>query len=680
MFKNIFKIKKREKTIKKQLARIVISLVVISSILIGVTSLYLNYTTANKTLENNVVELAHQASENISSKIINIKSTAEEIGSREKIADPKVKVEDKKAIVDSQVKKYGFRRGNLLDANGNSYFDGQNYLDREYFKEAMNGNSYISSPVKSKIDGKLTFVISAPVWENGQEGSNVIGAVTFVPDENILNDIVEGIKVSENSSTYLVDKTGTTIAYEDHSLVGVENSIEQAKTDPSYKEIADVDRKIIAGESGAVSLKEDGESYVVGYAPVEGTDNWGIGVMAYSNDFLKDLYKSMIITIVMIGAFIAIGFIIAIKFAKKIGEPLKDCSERLELLADGDLHSEIPEVDADNEIGLLKNATEKIVVDLRDVISTLDYALSEISNGNLNVDISDKVDLFKNDFEPMMVSINKIVDSLNSTLYQINVAGEQVASGSHQVSNGAQILAQGATEQSSAVEELVATITEVSEQASITSENIKKAQNIANKSSIATEKGQEQMKQMIIAMDEITTTSNEIGKIIKNIDDIAFQTNILALNAAVEAARAGEAGKGFAVVADEVRNLASKSAESAKDTEILIQKSITAVENGMAIVLETAKSLEEIVEGAGESSNVISDIAKANSMQTELISQSNAGVEEISAVVQTNSATSEESAAASEELSSQAEMLKELIDQFKLKEENNGTINFNDSF
>ncbi len=680
MFKNIFKIKKREKTIKKQLARIIISLVVVSSILIGVTSLYLNYTTANKTLENNVVELAHQASENISSKIINIKSTAEEIGSREKIADPKVKVEDKKAIVDSQVKKYGFRRGNLLDANGNSYFDGQNYSDREYFKEAMNGNSYISSPVKSKIDGKLTFVISAPVWENGQEGSNVIGAVTFVPDENILNDIVEGIKVSENSSTYLVDKTGTTIAYEDHSLVGVENSIEQAKTDPSYKEIAEVDRKIIAGESGAVSLKEDGESYVVGYAPVEGTDNWGIGVMAYSNDFLKDLYTSMIITIVMIGAFIAIGFIIAIKFAKKIGEPLKDCSERLELLADGDLHSEIPEVDADNEIGLLKNATEKIVVDLRDVISTLDYALSEISNGNLNVDISDKLDLFKNDFEPMMVSINKIVDSLNSTLYQINVAGEQVASGSHQVSNGAQILAQGATEQSSAVEELVATITEVSEQASITSENIKKAQNIANKSSIATEKGQEQMKQMIIAMDEITTTSNEIGKIIKNIDDIAFQTNILALNAAVEAARAGEAGKGFAVVADEVRNLASKSAESAKDTEILIQKSITAVENGMAIVLETAKSLEEIVEGAGESSNVISDIAKANSMQTELISQSNAGVEEISAVVQTNSATSEESAAASEELSSQAEMLKELIDKFKLKEENNGTINFTDSF
>lgn len=251
MFKNIFKIKKREVTIKKQLARIVIGLVVVSSVLIGAMSLYLNYKTANKVLENNVKELAIQASANISSKVTNIKRIAEEMGSKEKIADPKVKIEDKKAILDTQVKKYGCRRANLIDANGNSYFDGENYADREYFKKAMSGKSYISSPVKSKVDGKLTFIIAAPVWENGQEGSNIVGVITFVPDENLLNDMVKEIKVSQYSVTYLVDKTGTTIAYEDPSVVGVENSIEQAKTDSSYEQIANVDRKSIAGESGA---------------------------------------------------------------------------------------------------------------------------------------------------------------------------------------------------------------------------------------------------------------------------------------------------------------------------------------------------------------------------------------------------------------------------------------------
>ncbi len=673
--------RKKEKTIKNQLAFIIMGLVIASSVLIGGTTLYLNYQTANEVLHETISELAKQSGENVSSKIANIKNAAVLAGCRDRIADPKVSIEEKKTIIDKQVKLYGFRRGNLLDATGKSYFDGQDYSERDYFKAAMSGEPYMSSPVKSKVDGKMTFVISAPVWENGEEGSKVIGVVYFIPDENLLNKVVEEIQVSPNSSAYLINKEGTTIAYKDHSLVGVENSIEMAKTDPSREALAEIDKKNIAGENGADDATIDNKGYIVGYSSVDNTDHWGIGIMADRHDFLKEVYQSMTITIIMIISFIIIGFVVAIRFAKKVGEPLKDCSERLELLAEGDLHSEIPEVDADNEIGLLKNATEKIVVDLRDVITTLDYALSEISNGNLNVDISDKVDLFKNDFEPMLDSIDKIVDSLNSTLSQINVAGEQVAGSSYQVSEGAQILSQGATEQASAVEELVSTITEVSSQASITSENVKKAEEIANQSAIATETGQEQMKQMVLAMDEITATSNEIGKIIKNIDDIAFQTNILALNAAVEAARAGEAGKGFAVVADEVRNLASKSAESAKDTEDLIQRSLKAVENGTQIVLETAKSLELIVEGAKASTEVIDAIAKANNLQAELISQSNAGVEEISAVVQTNSATSEESAAASEELSSQAQMLKDLIDQFKLKDDNkNDTISFMDNF
>lgn len=263
--------------------------------------------------------------------------------------------------------------------------------------------------------------------------------------------------------------------------------------------------------------------------------------------------------------------------------------------------------------------------------------------------------------------MEQIIVSLNDTLLQISTASHQVAAGSEQMSAGAQALSQGATEQASSIEELAASITEVSEMIRQNASHAQQASNNMDETTLGIEHGDQQMQNLVVAMNEIERTSGEIERIIKTIDDIAFQTNILSLNAAVEAARAGEAGKGFAVVADEVRNLASKSAEAAKETTVLIQSTLAAIKNGSAMVTETGKSLDQISDKAQIVNELVKKIAEASDTQASSIQQINVGINQISSVVQTNSATAEESAASSEELSAQAETLKTLVSHFKLK-------------
>jgi len=296
-------------------------------------------------------------------------------------------------------------------------------------------------------------------------------------------------------------------------------------------------------------------------------------------------------------------------------------------------------------------------------VTNIAKELEAVANGDLTVD----VEVLSED-DVLGQSLQNTVINLNFMFGEISSAAAQVTAGAGQIAEGAQTLAQGSTEQAASVEQLSASISEI---AANTKENASKAERaatLANTIMANAEKGSRQMDEMTSAVKDINAASQSISKVIKVIDDIAFQTNILALNAAVEAARAGQHGKGFAVVAEEVRNLAAKSAEAAKDTGGLIANSMEKAELGASIAIDTAASLGEIVTGINKSNQIINDIAKSSEEQSYGIAQINMGIDQVAQVVQQNSATSEESAAASEELSGQSVMLKDQISQFKLRD------------
>ncbi len=372
------------------------------------------------------------------------------------------------------------------------------------------------------------------------------------------------------------------------------------------------------------------------------------------------------IIVVMVVATVIV-LMMAFKIIKSIAEPTAQVEKALVGFSQGNLTIPV-EFQGKNELGEMCNALRTSQNVLSEVIGDICHLLEEMGAGNFNVKSKD-ANLYVGSLSKILGSLRVINSSMSDDLSQISQSSDQVAAGADQVSNSAQALAQGATEQASAVEELSATIADISENAKKTAEAAEKAGESVNEAGSQLNMSMEYVKQLNAAMENISSSSQEIGKIIATIENIAFQTNILALNAAVEAARAGSAGKGFAVVADEVRNLATKSDEAAKATKDLIDGSIAAVSEGTEAVSKVTEAMARTAETTGSVTTMMATVVEAVDSQTQAIMQVTEGIDQISAVVQTNSATSEESAAASEELSSQATLMKELLSRFKLRQE-----------
>ena len=483
-----------------------------------------------------------------------------------------------------------------------------NVSDRDYFQAARNGKEFaFSDAVVSKSTGKVIVIAAIPIKNSmGQ----VIGVMGSTFDMDTLNSILtSGIGQLEDrkETIYLTDSKGNVMLHPDNKYIS--NLTNWANMAPVAS--------AFSGQKAAMEYTNaDGIDCLAASAPVNEL-NWTIVIENPKSDVTSAIWKSITFVIIVCIALLLAAVACARLLTNNFITPLEDLKENTMLLAKGDLRVQL--------------------------------------------------DTSRNDeFGAVAQSFNEMSRQLKDVMGKISVAAQQVASGSKNISDSGNMLASGASTQASSVEELSASISEITAQTSKNADNASEANNLTNIVKNEAAQGNEQMARMLVAMEEINESSTNIAKIIKTIDEIAFQTNILALNAAVEAARAGQYGKGFAVVAEEVRNLAARSAKAAKETTDIIETSFDKVNHGTQLANETAEALKEINAGVSKVAVLVNEIAEASTKQNSALQMINQGVLQVSNVVQTNSATAEESAAASVELSAQADLLQEAVRKFKM--------------
>ena len=656
----------RQRSIGYVMARMGFLMVMVGMIWISIIAIASNFIATKNVVSEELLSVVTTASRSVQWELQSYVNLAEAIGTDSYLLNPDNSAEDKQAYIHQKATYHGLVSGDMLDTSGIG-LDGTDYSASESFKAALDGKVYISSPM-TIADGTKVMFIAAPIWENGIEGSKVVGVIYLIPSPTVLDDIAKSIKSSANGITNILDNTGAVIA----TSVVTEEGEAKAETDvtanASEAEMAtymELNARMISGEAGSETYDFAGTSYFTAYAPIEGTEGWSIAVTSPYADFLSSVATVSLIIFVCIIAIGLFALYIANKLGKKIGTPMSICTAIINGIGAGDFSKEAPVVKRKDETKLLAEATGKAVNELKEIVYDVTRVLEAVADGDLTVDVDEKAEMYVGDYKNIYDSLVSIKTSLQATMEQIDVAAEQVTSGSEQVSIGASNLSEGSTSQASSVAQLASNIRTIADLINANADDAANASGLTNKAGQAMGDATVSMDSLVTAMNEIADLSEEIKKINKTIEDIAFQTNILALNAAVEAARAGAAGKGFAVVADEVRNLAGKSQEAAKNTTALIENTVLAIQKGNELVSDVANKMNDVSASAGAVAQINGKISEESKNTALSINEITVGIDQISNIVQTNSATSQQSAAAAEELAGQANTLKNLIEAFK---------------
>lgn len=642
------------KSIKSSVQSAIIFNVIISASIITIITAFIFSSTSFKENEIQAKSLVASYSLSISEAISSIENQIKNAASNSNICDNLIPLDDRKSYLKLATRNTVFNTLSVSDKNGKTYED-TDIANEDYFINALKGETYIAAVGTD----------DTPILMAGSELTSVgpSGVIFGTIDVNYFNKYTTKIKLGKTGIGFIVDKNGNLISHPDEELLNNHTNLldnAQKNKNAEYKLCLS---NIVNGKSGREIYSENGVKKIVTYAPIECAEGWSLVICQNYDDVVDACYKTIFISILVLIALSLLSLFFSHKIANSLSKPIQAVVNRLELLSQGDLNSPIPNIKAKSEINILLRTLDSTIFSIKSYITDITFVLENISNGNLCIQSNQE---YSGDFKPIKNSLSEILYSLNTIFNDIKSTVVSVKESSEQVSVSSAVISNNASVEASTIEELTSTINIITNDVKQSASNTNSATQLFHEMQNSILLGNENMIAMHTAINLINTSYGNISKIIRIIDDIAFQTNILALNASVEAARAGPAGKGFAVVANEVRNLAQKSANAAKEIENFISESKDSVTNGTTYSKKTSEVLLEIVQMTQNAATFMDEILISSNQQADSISQIEIGMNQITSSIQTNSSIAEENSSVSETLYTEADLLSQKIHRFKL--------------
>ena len=527
-------------------------------------------------------------------------------------------------------------------------------LDSSFFALLKETDNLTTAP-STIYQGKLGITMGMPVKEDGETVLYVVGVYKY----DTLNDVISSINLGKSGMAYMVDREGIVTGHPDQSLALSKSSLAQL----SGGNGGAVDR-VTTGETGATEFPIDGKQMLVAFSPIRGTQ-WSLVIQIPKSDYSGLINGAMAVSVLATLAVLVVSILLVLRLARSISRPVKRVTDRMVALSNGDLHTEVVPVHSGDELEVMTQTLDATLESVNRYISDIQQVLTRIADGDLRTE--PQVD-YKGDFVLIRGSLYTIAQSMNETLSGFHAAAARLTDMAEQLSGQSAQLHQASLEQNQSTEELVHEVTHVKERLADVTQSSGQTRSQTEEITRRIQSANEQMAALSSAMDDISANAQQITKIAKDIEDIAFQTNILALNASVEAARAGATGKGFAVVADEVKQLAAKSAQAAQSATDMVNNTKAIIQTGVVLTAGTAGSLRAISDVSAQISTISDQLAAAVQGQETALAVMEERIDAISAIADRNLQNAGETEQSSGLLAKEAEALQFQVRKFILKE------------
>jgi methyl-accepting chemotaxis protein len=571
--------------------------------------------------------------------------------------DPAATAENRRAVLEEAAEIYELYTIALYDLNGRLVqgINGAPETLDSGFLALLKETDNLTIGSSTLFQGKLGITMGIPVKEDGETALYVMGTYKY----DLLNDVISGINLGRTGMAYMVNREGVVTGHPNQSLALSQSSLVQLSGGNE-----DAVERVTTGETGAVEFPIDGKKMLVAFSPIRGTQ-WSLVIQIPKSDYSHFINWAMLISILATLAGLIISVLLILRFARSISHPVQCVTDRMVALSNGDLHTEVPPVGTGDELEVMTQTLDATLASINRYISDIQQVLTHIADGDLRT--GPQVD-YKGDFVLIRGSLRTIAQSMNETLLGFHSAADRLTAMAEQLNGQSAQLHQASLEQNQSAEELVHEVTHVKEQLVDVAESSDQTRSQTEEIIRRIRSANEQMDALSSAMDDISANAQQITKIAKDIEDIAFQTNILSLNASVEAARAGAAGKGFAVVANEVKQLAAKSAEAAQSATEIVNNTKAIIQTGVVLTADTAGSLRAISGVSAQISTISDQLAAAVQGQELALSVMEERIATISAITDRNLQNAGETERSSGSLAKEAEALQSQVQKFILKE------------